>query len=381
MNFDFDTPIDRRGTASSKWDKYAGRDILPMWVADMDFRSPPEVVEALKGRAEHGVFGYTHPPGELVDCIESMCRRQYGWAIEPEWIVWLPGLGVGLNLVCRAVAGRGDDVLTMTPIYPPFLAAPKKQGCNLVTVPLGRDDNGRWVMDLAALGQAIGPRSRLLLLCNPHNPVGRLYWLDELAALVSICHKHNLVVCSDEIHCGLILDEGRRHVPTAVACPEMADRTITLMAPSKTFNLPGLHCAFAIIPGVELREALNKAKKGLVPEVSIFGYTGALAAYRHGRQWHRALLAYLRGNREVVERMIGQAPGLEMAHVEATYLAWIDVRGLERDNAVAFFEAAGVGLSDGGDFGLPGFVRLNFGCPRSRLIEALNRMRRAAGKP
>lgn len=380
MNFDFDTPIDRRGTASSKWDKYAGRDILPMWVADMDFRSPPEVVEALKGRAEHGVFGYTHPPDELVDCIESMCRRQYGWAIEPEWIVWLPGLGVGLNLVCRAVAGRGDDVLTMTPIYPPFLAAPKRQDRNLVTVPLAQD-NGRWVMDLAALEQAITPRSRLLLLCNPHNPVGRLYSPDELAALMSICREQNLVVCSDEIHSGLILDEGRRHVPTVVACPEMAERTITLMAPSKTFNLPGLHCAFAVISDEKLRDAFRKAKEGLVPGVSIFGYTAALAAYRHGRQWHRALLGYLRANRDVVERMIGQTPGLQMAHVEATYLAWIDVRELERDNALAFFEAAGVGLSDGRDFGLPGFVRLNFGCPRSRLVEALNRIRQAAGGP
>lgn len=379
MNFDFDTPIDRRGIASSKWDKYEGRDILPMWVADMDFRSPPEVVEALRRRADHGVFGYTHPPAELVDCLVSMLDKQYDWAIEPEWIVWLPGLSVGLNLVCRAVAGEGDDVLTMVPIYPPFLAAPKRQDRNLVTVPLAQD-NGRWVMDLEALERAITPRSRLLLLCNPHNPVGRLYSTDELAALMSLCRKHDLVVCSDEIHCGLVLDEGRHHVPTVKVSPEMADRTITFMAPSKTFNLPGLHCAFAVISSEEFREAFRQARAGLVPGAGIFGYTAALAAYRHGRQWCRALLEYLRANRDVLERAIRETPGLDMAHVEATYLAWIDVRGLEQDDAAAFFEAAGVGLSDGKEFGLPGFVRLNFGCPRSTLVEALDRIRRAVKK-
>jgi cystathionine beta-lyase len=378
--FDFDEVIDRRGTASEKWEKYRGRDVIPMWVADMDFRSPPAVIEALHRRTAHGVFGYTGPPPELVEAAVAMMERDHGWRVEPGWIVWLPGLVCGLNITCRAVGEDGDDVATLIPVYPPFLSAPKNSRRGVVRVPLIEQCN-RWSIDFDRLEAELTPRTRLFMLCNPHNPVGRVFEAAELRQLAQLCLRRGLVVCADEIHCGLLLDPHKRHIPLATLGPEVAECTITLMSPSKTFNLAGLGCAFAVIPSAELRRRFLQIKAGIVPMLNPFGYLAAAVAYRECEEWRRALIDYLRGNRDLLVAALNEMPtGFSMAPVEGTYLAWIDVRAAGLEDPVGFFEAAGVGLQDGCDFDGKGFVRLNFGCPRPLLKEGLARMRAALGK-
>jgi cystathionine beta-lyase len=376
-DFDFDTPIDRRGTASLKWDRYGRRNVIPLWVADMDFESPPAVTEALRRRAEHGVYGYTHASDELEAAVQASLARDYSWEVPVPWLVWLPGLVSGLNVVCRAVGVPGDEVLTFTPVYPPFLTAPGFQQRSAVRVPLAQSAGGRWEMDLDLLEYSLTPSSRLLLLCSPHNPVGRVWSRDELGVLAELAVRHDLVVGSDEVHSGLVLDEDKRHIPLATLGDGIAARTITLMSPSKTFNVPGLGCSFAVISHAALRRDFCRAMEGIVPHVNLFGYAAALAAYEYGGPWHAALLEYLRGNRDLIERELGVVPGLSVAHVEATYLAWIDARESGLPQPAKDFERAGVGLSDGAEFGAPGFVRLNFGCSRTLLAEGLARMRAA----
>ena len=371
--FDFSIPLERRDTASMKWDKYKGRDIIPLWVADMDFCSPPAVIDALQQRIAHGVFGYTIPPESLNTIVVKMLQADYGWSIEPHWLVWLPGLVTGLNVACRAVGKDDDNVMTAVPVYPPFLTAPENSRRRLVKVPLQEKDN-RWTFDFDRLESAITPDTRLFLLCNPHNPVGRIFSRDELTALAIICEKHDIIICSDEIHCGLLLDEDKAHLPTSTLDPEVAKRTITLMSPSKTFNLPGLGCAFAVISDEKLRRRFVQAKSGIVPLVNALGFAAAEAAYRDCADWHAGLLEYLRGNRDTVARAIADMPLLSMAPLEATYLAWIDVRSADLPNPARFFEDVGVGLQDGIEFDGPGFVRLNFGCQRPLLEAALERM-------
>ena len=369
----FDSVIDRRGSDSFKWGKYAGRDILPLWVADMDFAAPPAVLAALHRRIEHGVFGYGGPWPSLTESVLAHLQGEYGWSIEPEWLVWLPGLVTGLNVACRAVDG---EVLTATPIYPPFLSAPHFSGRKLNRVDLALDNN-RWQWDMAAVQQATTAATRLFLFCHPHNPVGRCWSRDELLALADYAERNDLVVCSDEIHCGLILDADKRHIPFASLSPAAAQRSITLLAPSKTFNIPGLGCAFAVIPNPALRRRFEQAMHGIVPHVNVLGLAACEAAFRHGGDWQRELIAYLRGNRDRVAATMASLPGVRMAPVEATYLAWIDVRDLRLAKPAAHFEAHGIGLSDGADFGAPGWLRLNFGCPRATLDEALSRFERA----
>ncbi|ABA90266.1 pyridoxal-5'-phosphate-dependent enzyme [Syntrophotalea carbinolica DSM 2380] len=374
--FDFDRISDRHGTGSLKWDRYAGRDVLPLWVADMDFSAPPAVLDALQQRAAHGIFGYTHAPTELVEVIRERLWQRYHWRVEAETLVWLPGLVVGINVACRAVGGTGSEVLTMTPIYPPFLSAPGLSERTLVTIPMVQE-GAQWLIDFDAMEKAVTPAARLLLLCSPQNPTGRVFTRKELEQLADFCQRHNLVLCSDEIHCDLVLEPGIEHIPTASLDADVAARTITLMAPSKTFNLPGLNCAFAIIPDAGLRGRFQRAMAGIVPYVNLFGYVGALAAYRDSGDWHAALLDYLRDNRNLVLDAVAAMPGLQVTRGEATYLTWIDARSTGLEDPAGFFEQAGVGLSDGREFGAPGFVRLNFGCPRVVLQQALERMRKA----
>ncbi|MCP4624186.1 MAG: putative C-S lyase [bacterium] len=374
--FDFDTVLERRGTASLKWEKYKDRDVIPLWVADMDFRSPPAVISALRQRIEDGVFGYTVTPAELNAVVMAMLESKYAWKVEPEWLVWLPGLVTGLNVTCRAVGEDGDDVMTAVPIYPPFLTAPGHSRRNIVKVDL-HEENNQWRFDFERLEDSITADTKLFLLCSPHNPVGRVFSKQELTSLAAICQKHDIVICSDEIHCDLILDCDKRHIPTATLDSDVAARTITLMSPSKTFNLPGLSCAFAVIPEKKLRRSFKKVMQGIVPGVNAVGYTAARVAFNDCADWHAALIEYLRGNLAIVERAIRQMPGLTMAPVEATYLAWIDMRAAGVSNPGAFFENAGVGLQDGVEFDAPGFARLNFGCPRRLLEEALDRMGKA----
>lgn len=376
MTFDFDEPLDRRGQWSLKWHRYAGRDVIPLWVADMDFRCPDAITDVLQARLDHGVFGYVEPGPELVETIAARIAANHGWRTQADWYVWLPGLVSGLNVVCRAVGEVGDDVLTGIPIYPPFLSAPVHAERNCIRVPL-LNDRGRWRFEPAGLDESVTARSRLLLLCNPHNPVGRVWSRRELEELAQVALERHLVVCSDEIHCGLVLDPGKQHVPLAAISPEIADRTITLMAASKTFNLPALGCAFAVVPNPDLRARMRKVMAGLVHRPLGIGLWATLAAYRDGEPWRRALVDYLRGNRDLVALRVRAMPELSMTPVEATYLAWIDCRALGVDNPVEFFEDAGVGLFNGADFGTPGWVRLNFGTRRALLAEALDRMQRA----
>lgn len=371
--FDFDESVERRETASMKWDKYKGKDVIPLWVADMDFCSPPAVIHALQQRISHGVFGYTLPPESLNKIVVSMLEAEYGWMVKPQWLVWLPGLVTGLNVACRAVGEDDDDVMTAVPVYPPFLSAPGFSRRNLVKVPLREVDN-RWEFDFEHLEESITTQTRLFILCNPHNPVGRVFTRKELTTLVAICEKYDIIICSDEIHCGLLLDSDKTHIPTATLDPRATKRTITLMSPSKTFNLPGLGCAFAVISETNLRKRFIKAMSGIVPLVNAMGFTAAEAAYSECSDWHTDLLHYLKQNRNVVATAISEMPLLSMAPVEATFLAWIDMRSAGLQNPVQFFENAGVGLQDGVEFDGPGFMRLNFGCPRALLEKALVRM-------
>ncbi|WP_210396681.1 MalY/PatB family protein [Motiliproteus sediminis] len=372
----FDQAPDRRHTASEKWDKYRDRDIIPLWVADTDFMSPPAVIQALHQRIDHGVFGYGRTPDELVEVVLERLQRLYGWRVEPDWLIWLPGLVCGLNLACRTVGGSGDSVIAPTPIYPPFMSAPRLSDRRLISVPMTQHD-GRWLLDPEALEQAITDDTRLLLFCNPQNPGGTVYRREELQQILDICARHDLTLCSDEIHCDLILEPGAHHIPAASLSDDAAARTITLMAPSKTYNIAGLGCSLAIIPDPTLRRAFIRTRKGIVPDVNVLGYTAALAAYRDGDGWNQRQLDYLRHNRDLLVTRINQIKGLKLARFEATYLAWIDVSALQLDNPPAFFEQAGVGMSPGVDFGDKRFMRLNFGCTRITLENAIQRIQRA----
>jgi len=379
--FNFDAPIDRQTYPyddSVKWAKYQGRDVLPMWVADMDFAVPPVVLEALQARLNHGVLGYPHVTQSVIDAVLLHLERDLGWVIDPDWLVWLPGLVTGLNVACRAVGHKGDSVLTASPIYPPFTSAPVFSDRSLQTVPLVRS-NDDWRLDLEALVAASDASTKLLMLCNPHNPVGRVWREDELRALADLAEQRDWIICSDDIHCELVLEPGLRYTPLARLSPEIAHRTISLFAPSKTYNIPGLGASFAVIPDAPLRRRFERVMAGIVPHINVLGYTAMEAAYRHGVPWRNALIDYLRGNRDHVLRAINAMPGLQVHAPEATYLAWIDASGLnlpEGLTAAQFFEAAGVGLSPGQDFqpGATDYVRLNFGCTRQTLDEAMVRM-------
>jgi len=381
VGFNFDQPVERAGGDSMKWAKYAGRDIIPLWVADMDFAAPPAVLAALRERVEQGVFGYNQPTTAQVEAVQGHLARRFGWQVEAEWIVWLPGLVTGINVACRAVGDAGDAVFTATPIYPPFLGAPVDSARRTVSAPLVRDSSG-WLWDFPAVDAVLkGSRPKLMLLCHPHNPTGRVWTEDELWQLAALAEKHDMVVCSDEIHNGLVLDPNCRHRVFATLSAEIAARSITLMAPSKTFNIPGLGCAFAIISSAPLRRAFQRAMHGIVPHVNALGMAANEAALTRCDDWQAALCSYLRGNARAVERAVAELPGLDMRPVEATYLAWIDARDFAADHGIAnpakHFEGHGLGLSDGADFGAPGFVRLNFGTRRALLDEALARLARA----
>lgn len=374
MKTDFTTLPDRSGTGSLKWRKYEGRDILPMWVADMDFPSPPEVIRDLHARVDHGVFGYTKPYREAIDAVTGYLRRRHGLGIEEEALVWLPGLVQGLNLVCRAAGTSGDGVMVHTPVYPPFLSAPVFSGRTRIASALV-EENGRLTFDRAGMEEAVTPTTRLLILCNPHNPVGRVFDREELTWLLDFCERHDLWICSDEIHCDLLLREDVEHVPMLSLGERAAARTITFLSPSKTYNLPGLACAYAVIPNPEIRRAFEKVCRGIVTEVNCFGYAGLVSAYTRGEAWRRELLGVLRENLARVEAFVASHPGIRMPRMEATYLAWLDLRAYGLEHPAAHFESYGVGLSNGVDFGAPeGFLRLNFGCPPGVLEEGLRRM-------
>jgi cystathionine beta-lyase len=379
MHYDFDTCPDRRVTESAKWHRYPP-DVLPLWVADMDFVSPEPVIEALRQRVEHGVFGYPQELPELREVIVARLAERYNWRIQPDDIVFMPGVIRGFNLASHTVAKRGCGVLYQTPAYPPILAAPRNAGMRRQEMELTRGVDGTYYIDWDAFEAAITEKTRLFILCNPHNPVGRVFRQDELARMADICLRYDVVICSDEIHCDLVFP-GHEHAPIASLSREVARNTITLMAPSKTFNVAGLDCSFAVVQNEGLRKRYQKAHHGLVSGVNVMGWIAALAAYRHGQEWLTQVLAYLEANRDYVCEFIQkEMPEIGLARPEGTYLAWLDCRGVELDSPYKFFlEQARVALGDGDIFGRggKGFVRLNFGCPRATLTEALERMRDA----
>lgn len=375
MDYDFQTFPDRTGTGSLKWDRYGGRDVLPFWVADMDFRSAPEILESLRGRADHGVFGYTVPHEEPIEAVRNYLAERHGVAASPESIVWLPGLVPALNLAARAFGDDSRGVKTCTPVYPPFLSAPANARVPLQTAPLVRDGR-RWRMDFDALAGL--DDGGIFFLCNPHNPVGACFSREEIERVLSLCREKDWILCSDEIHCDLILDEGVRHVPALPLADPESDPVIALYAPSKTWNLPGLACAYAVIPHRGTRARFKREIQGIVTEVNCFGYAGCAAAYDHGEPWRRALIEVLRANRDrVYEFFADQRDRVTIHPMEATYLAWFDARCLPVEKPADFFEGHGVGLSDGEPFGAPGWLRLNFGCPPQHLEKGLARLQAA----
>ena len=371
----FDEVVERRGTSSVKWDKYKDTDILPMWVADMDFRSPPQVVKALQERASSGVFGYTQPPEELIEVFLDYLKRSYGFIAESDDLVFIPGVVPSLNIACRGLVEPGESIVTATPVYYPFLEAPENFGHDLIRVPV-EDASGVYTYPLDGLERALRSNSRLLLLCNPFNPLGRVLSEPELAGIIDICLRHGLTICSDEIHSDLVFD-ARRHLPTATVNTDIEEHLVTLMSPGKTYNLAGIGGSVAIIKSPELRARFVAAADGITSHVHLFSFAAMLAAYRDCDSWYRELIPYLEGNRDYLKERIEAMPGLSMNQVEATYLAWLDVRELGLEDPSAFFESAGIGMSDGSLFDGPGFMRLNFGCPRIMLELALDRIEHA----
>ena len=370
--FDFDKQIDRRGTNSLKWNKYKDQDIIPLWVADTDFMAPQGVIDALQQRVAHGVFGYSRPSPRLIELVIERMQQRYGWKIEPEWLLFMPGVVPGLNFGIKAWCRPEQHVITPKPVYYPFLHAPEHNDRPVSYLPMQLVED-RWLPDFAMLEQQ-AQTADVLLLCNPHNPGGTAFTREELQRIADIAIRHDLIVISDEIHCDLLLEPDAQHIPFASLSPEAAARSAVLMAPSKTFNIAGLCSSFAIIPDSRLRFKLQQAMRGLMADNNLIGLVAAEAAYEHGDEWLQAQIEYLRANRDLVEKTLGCLPGIKIAKLEATYLAWIDVSGLKLEDPIAAFEAGGVGLSPGAQFGDKNFVRLNFGCSRILLQQALDRM-------
>lgn len=372
----FDQVVNRKDTYSFKWERYKDKDIIPLWVADSEFRCAEPIIKALHDRVEHGVYGY-HLPAEYEPANKAVVRwlrDKHDWAIEPEWIVWTPGVVPAFNVACQAYCQPGDKVLVQQPNYPPMLAAPALNELTKEPIETVLQD-GRWTLDFDALEQkAALPETKLFIMCNPMNPVGSVMTEAELARVEEICLKHNVVLCSDEIHCDLILDESVRHIP-AGKLPNIGEKTITLMAASKTFNVAGLGTSFAIIPDAKVRAQFSKAAAGIVPWVNFMGLVATEIAFTQCDEWHQSQLEYLRGNLDYIEQQISEIDGLSFVRPQATFLAWIDASGLQQENVQSFMESKGVGPSPGKDFGWPQFSRFNFACRRSLLEEAFARLK------
>ncbi len=392
--FDLDTPIDRRGSGCAKWGYYDD-DVLPLWVADMDFKAPPAVLDALRERVDHGIFGYTPPPSGLAALLVERMANLYNWHIQPEDVVYIPGVIPGINLTARATAQDGA-VLIQTPVYPPFHYTSQWSGTGMQKAPLSyveTTDGFTYGIDFDAFEAAITPHTKMFLLCNPHNPVGRMWTQEELTQLADICQRHDITICADEIHSDLLLD-GNKHIPMASLSEDAAQRTVTLIAPSKTFNIPGLSFSVAVIQNAGLRQRFLEAGAGIIAMlrderahtfVNMMGAAAADAAYRHGDAWLRSVLDYIQSNRDFAVTYIREyMPALKAAKLEGTYLLWIDCReaNLPDEPGKWFTDNARVALNEGSTFGEDGtgFARMNLACTRDTLKEALERMRDALSK-
>lgn len=389
--FDFDIVKDRRGWSSTKWLRYDSN-VIPLWIADMDFGVAPPIQVALAKHVAHANFGYTKPPAELANQLVKAHADLYAWKIEPEWIVWLPGLVLGINLSIKTCCAPGERALSFSPVYPPFLSAPAEQGRGLVEVPL-KELNAAgtaFAIDFDALDASLiaanegpgGQPVRLLMLCHPHNPIGRAFTRDEMSRLAELCERYDLYVCSDEVHCDLILDGKTPHVPFGLVAQErakgLAERVITLHGLGKTYNIAGLGLAWAVISDPALRQRFCASMQKLVPDATCMAYTAAQAAITESEPWRQELLATLRANRDMVDSAL-ERMGMARTYPEASYLTWIDARHIAArvGNASEWFSKHGVGISDGTEFGRPGYLRLNFATSSQLLGEALERMESA----
>ena len=388
MEYNFDTIIDRRSSNSVKWTKYP-EDVLPLWVADMDFQVPKPILDALRTALEGGVLGYEIPSQKLSESVAARMDKLYGWNIDPDMVVAVPGIVSGFNAAARTVCEPGEGVLMQPPVYFPFLKVHENQGITSQFAPLARVVDGeiiRYKIDFETFEAAIGledARTRMFLFCNPHNPTGNAFGKNDLSRLAEICLRNDVLICSDEIHSELLLGD-TQHTPIATLSPEVAERTITLVAPSKTFNTAGLFCGFAIIPNKELREHYQKATEGMTFHVNSLGQIAAETAFSGVcDDWLEEALAYLTANRDfVVEYFRENLPDICTTVPDATYLLWLDCNPLMESGRIAgspfnfFLNEAKVALNDGAPFGPggEGFVRLNFACPRSTLEEALDRI-------
>jgi cystathionine beta-lyase len=375
--YDFEARFDRRASGCIKWNRYA-EDVLPMWVADMDIACPPAVMAALRARLDHPILGYGMARAGLLARIAAWCAARYGWAVAPEQVVPLSGVVPGFNLALRAICAPGAGVVVQPPVYPPMLKAPLNWTLRRVEAPLSEDDQVDLPAFRAALREAGGGA---FLLCNPHNPTGRVFTREELGAMAEACLAADTTIISDEIHCDLVFD-GRPHIPIASLAPEIAARSITLMSAGKTFNVAGLAVCWAIIPDAGLRARFQQAIAGVADHPNILGLIATEAALAEGEPWRQALIAHLQANRDALLAAVGtRLPGVRMRRPEGTYLAWLDFRGTRAaaDPAAFLLEHARVGVNPGPDFGAPGagFVRLNFGCPRALLEEGIARIETA----
>lgn len=386
MKYDFDKVIDRRHTASLKWDavekRFGSSDILPLWVADMDFPSPPEVVAALTERAKHGMYGYTIRPQSFYDAILGWLKRRHQWDVRQEWLAFAPGVVTALSVLVSILTEPGERVLIQPPVYYPFFDVVRQNGRELVEQPLVLRD-GRYVMDWDDLERKLASGVKLMLLCSPHNPGGRVWSREELQTLGELCRKYQVKVVSDEIHADLVYP-GHRHIPLASLSPELAQNTVTCLSPSKTFNLAGIKTAVVVIPHPQLRRKYQERMHLLsLHEENCFAVTALQAAYTQGEGWLEELLAYLQGNLAFLQEFADRhLPGMRVMQPEGTYLVWLDCRSLGMDPQRLkewMYEEAKVALNEGSMFGQNGrgFLRLNIACPRTLLREGLERMRRA----
>jgi cysteine-S-conjugate beta-lyase len=389
MQYNFDEIVDRKNTSSVKFDLlnkiFKREDVIPMWVADMDFKTPPFIIEALRKRLEHEILGYTFISPSVFESIVSWIRHRHNWEISADWISFSPGIVPAINLLILAFTQPGDKVIVQTPVYFPFFSAVENHGRELVYNPLIYS-NGRYEMDFDDLESSMDETTKMLILCNPHNPTGNVWSADVLRRIGEMCLAHKVLLISDEIHSDLIY-KGHQHIPTAALSAEIAANTITCMAPSKTFNLAGLSTSFLVIPNEKLRITYEKKLDQIhVGAGNIFGFVAMEAAYTHGDEWLDQLMEYLEGNVSFLEEFIRRhIPQIRVIKPEATYMVWLDCTQLKMPPSELkefMINKAGLGLSDGPLFGKQGegFQRINIGCPRSVLYEALLKLQAAIAK-
>ncbi|WP_425447038.1 MalY/PatB family protein [Dethiothermospora halolimnae] len=389
MKYNFDEVVDRMGTNSIKWDGmdrvYSRDDILPLWVADMDFKAPKPVIDALIDRAKHGIYGYSFRPDSYYEAIVDWIHKRHGWKIEKDWIEFSPGIVPAINIAVMTYTEPGDKIIVQNPVYYPFFSAVENNNRELLYNQLRLKD-GKYFIDFDDLEKKIKSGAKMLILCSPSNPTGRVWTKDELERLGKLCTDNNVLIVSDEIHSDIVYKE-HKHIPIASISRELLNNTITCMAPSKTFNIAGLSTSEIIIPNKKLRKKFNKEIERIhVGMTNVFGIEALEAAYREGEEWLDQLLIYLQENVDFIKEYIANnIPKIEVVDPEGTYLIWLDCRGLGMNNRQLkrfMIEEAKVGLNDGPVFrqGGEGFQRINIGCPRSILKEGLERIEKAVKK-